>query len=85
MIDEILSDSPENMGGVATTPAADHLFKVRDNVKKLSQEDADLFHRKTAQILFVSQRGRPDLRTAISFLTKRVQLSSLPMKMITRN
>ena len=74
MIDEILSDAPENMGGVATTPAADHLFKVRDNVKKLSQADADLFHRKTAQILFVSQRGRPDLRTAISFLTKRVQL-----------
>ena len=73
MIDEILSDVPEDMGGVATTPAADHLFKVRDNVKKLPQEVADLFHRKTAQLLFVAQRGRPDLRTAISFLTKRVQ------------
>ena len=73
MIDEILSDVPEDMGGVATTPAADHLFKVRDNVKKLPQDVADLFHRKTAQLLFVAQRGRPDLRTAISFLTKRVQ------------
>ena len=26
-----------------------------------------------AQLLFVTQRGRPDLQTAVSFLTKRVQ------------
>ena len=73
MIDEIISDVPEDMDGVATTPAADHLFKVRDNAPKLSEDRADFFHRKTAQILFVSHRGRPDFRTAISFLTKRVQ------------
>ena len=73
MIDEILSDVPEDMNGMATTPAADHLFKVRDNVQKLSEDRADFFHRKTAQILFVSHRGRPDFRTAMSFLTKRVQ------------
>ena len=72
MIDEILSDAPEDMDGVATTPAADYLFKVRDSAPKLDEERAILFHRKTAQILFVAQRGRPDLRTAISFLTKRV-------------
>jgi hypothetical protein len=71
-IDEILTGLPEDMNGMATTPAADHLFKTRSDAPKLNKERAELFHRVTAQILFVAQRGRPDLRTAISFLTKRV-------------
>ena len=71
-LDEILSELPEDMNGVATTPAVDHLFKTRNSAPKLNKERAELFHRVTAQILFVAQRGRPDLRTAISFLTKRV-------------
>ena len=70
---EMLGDLPDDMDGIATTPAADHLFKVRDNAPKLNETRADLFHRVTAQMLFVAQRGRPDLRTAVSFLTKRVQ------------
>ena len=69
---EILSRLPENMNVVATTPAADHLFKMRDAVSKLNKERAELFHHITTQILFVAQRGRPDLWTAISFLTKQV-------------
>ena len=72
-VKEMISDLPEDMRGLATTPAADHLFKVRDNVPKLDDEKAELFHHVTAQMLFVAQRGRPDLRTATSFLTKRVQ------------
>ena len=72
-MDEMLVGLPEDMKGVATTPAADHLFKVRDSAPKLNEERAELFHRVTAQMLFVAQCGRPDLRTAISFLTKRVQ------------
>ena len=70
---EMINDLPDDMDGMATTPAADHLFKVRDNAPKLNETKADLFHRVTAQLLFVAQRGRPDLRTAVSFLTKRVQ------------
>lgn len=65
-------DLPGEFSGVASTPAADWLFKTRDNVGKLDEKRADLFHRITAQLLFVSQRGRPDLRTTVSFLTKRV-------------
>ena len=72
-LDEIITGLPDDMSGVATTPAADHLFKIRDNAPKLNDERAELFHRVTAQILFVAHRGRPDLRTATSFLTKRVQ------------
>ena len=65
---------PEDMNGTATTPAAGHLFKVRDNAPKLNEERADFFHHLVAQLLFVAQRGRPDLRTVVSFLTKRVQV-----------
>eukprot|EP00984_Skeletonema_dohrnii_P020591 scaffold10074_cov94-Skeletonema_dohrnii-CCMP3373.AAC.1 len=61
------------MDGTAVSPAAEHLFKTRDDAPKLDEERAVLFHRVTAQLLFASQRARPDLRTAVSFLTKRVQ------------
>ena len=70
---EILKDLPEDMNDTATTPTADHLFKVRDNAPKLNKEQAELFHRVVAQLLFVAQRGQPDLQTVVSFLTKRVQ------------
>ena len=70
--DEVLEDLPDDMDGVAATPAADHLFKTRDNVPKLDKKRADLFHSKTAQLLYGSQRARPDLRLVVSFLTKRV-------------
>ena len=73
-LDEILKDLPDDMNGLATTPAADHLFKVRDNAPKLNKENTELFHKLVAQLLFVGQHGRPNLRTAISFLTKRVQM-----------
>jgi hypothetical protein len=72
-LDEVLDDLPKEMDGMASTPAADHLFKTRDSAEKLDPEKAELFHRVTAQLLFVSQRGRPDIRTAISFLCKRVR------------
>ena len=39
---------------------------------KLNNGKAELFHRVTEQSLFLAQCGRPNLRTAMSFLTKRV-------------
>ena len=61
-IDEILIGLLEDMNGVATTPAADHLFKTRSDAPKLNKERAELFHHVTAQILYLAQRGRPDIR-----------------------
>ena len=62
---EILIGLPEDMNGVATTPAADHLFKTCSDAPKLNKERAELFHRVTAQILFLAQHGRYDLQTVI--------------------
>jgi len=37
---EIIKDLPEDMNGTATTPAAQHLFKVRNNAPKLNEDRA---------------------------------------------
>jgi hypothetical protein len=64
---------PLRMRGCATTPAANHLFNVNEKQTNfLNEEDSDRFHRVTAQLMYLSQRARPDMRTAASFLSTRV-------------
>jgi hypothetical protein len=69
----IIADFPEQITGVSATPAAGHLFKVRENGKKLSEEQADVFHHTVYQLLFAANRARRDIQTAVSFLTTQVQ------------
>merc|ERR1712157_627754 len=40
---------------------------------KLEKDQATLFHHIVAQLLFLSQRGRPDILTGVAFLTTRVK------------
>lgn len=56
----------------AATPAKASLFDVRENSPLLSEERAENFHSVTALLLYVSQRCRLDIQTAVSFLTTRV-------------
>ena len=74
-LDSIIDEFPELITGKAATPAADHLFSVRDadEAKYLLEEKAIAFHRNTAQLLFLSSRARKDIQTAVSFLTTRVK------------
>ena len=51
-------------------PACDHLFKVREDGKKLNEELADAFHHTVYQLLFTANRARRDI---VSFLTTRVK------------
>ena len=60
-LDKIPDRLLEDMNEVTTTPVADHLLKRRNDAPKLNKERAELFHRITAQILFMAQRGRSDL------------------------
>jgi hypothetical protein len=48
-LDDMMKDLPDDMNGEVTSPAAEHLFKTRDNADKLPAELADTFHRITAQ------------------------------------
>ena len=56
------------------SPAAGNpLFMVNDDAAKLPEGKADVFHSVTAKLLYIEKRARPDIKTAISFLTTSVQ------------
>ena len=44
-----------NMTGTAVWPAHDALFKIDENVQKLSSVDGDFFHRIVAKLLFAEE------------------------------
>ena len=71
-IDNMLADLPEDMRGTVTSPAADHLFTVNDTGKKLSREQAEMFHHNVAKLLFLCKWACSDIHTAVAFLTTRV-------------
>ena len=69
---EVLDDFSESIAGNVSTPAAKHLMDVDPNSVPLYKAKADEFHSTTAKLLYLEKRGRPDIETAISFLTTRV-------------
>ena len=72
-IDMMLHDAPKEMDGISTTPAAAHLFKTNmKDPKLLDNERKKIFVHLVMQGLYLSQRGQPDIRTAISFLCSRL-------------
>jgi hypothetical protein len=72
-IKKIIKDFPEEILGKQATPAGDHLFKVREDGRKLDEEQANAFHHTVYQLLFAANRTRRDIQTAVSFLTTRVK------------
>ena len=69
----MLRDSPRDMEGSAVTPAANHLFNINNTDPiLLTGERKDLFVHLVMQALYLSQRGRPDIRTAVSFLCTQI-------------
>ncbi len=60
---------------IRTSPAATHLFTVRDKslAKPLLEEQARAFHHASAQLLFLSAGARHDIQPVTAFLTTRVR------------
>ena len=53
-VKEIVEQLPDALRtGPSTTPAGNHLFQTNERAIKLSVEDAELFHRLTAQLLYL--------------------------------
>ena len=71
-IQVILQDTPTNLRGTSMVPAAKHLFTTRSDAPEISSQEQELFHHLTMQLMYLSQRGRPDIRTAVAFLSSRV-------------
>jgi hypothetical protein len=74
-IKNVITDFPEEITAIRTSPGADHLFNVWDetDAKLLPEEQAMAFHHATAQLLFLSNRARRDIQPATAFLTTRVK------------
>ena len=70
---KILKDLPAGFDGTSVTPAANHLFDIDENCRKLDLTTSELFHHVVAQLLFLSKRGRPDVLTGVAFLTTCVK------------
>lgn len=58
----ILVDAQEDMIGSTRTPAAKYLFKINTvDPIKLSTARAGVFHHIIMQLMYLSQRARPDI------------------------
>jgi hypothetical protein len=72
-IEEMCVKLEEEMGGIAATPAAAHLFTVNNEPVLLDEKASESFHHYTAKLLFLSRRARPDILMAVAFLCTRVK------------
>jgi hypothetical protein len=73
-IEGMLEELPSDMDGVVVTPAGNHLFQVNhENPMLLDEQECAMFHHNVAKLLFLCKRSRPDIQTAVAFLTTRVK------------
>jgi hypothetical protein len=72
-LEDILSEMPTDMEGVARTPAQDDLFTINESAPLLNEKDADFYHRTTARLLFTANRARPDFQVAVAYMCTRVK------------
>jgi hypothetical protein len=70
MVDEALDEY--ELEGSTKTPAALHLFQVSEDSAALKRGDKEKFHSMVQKMLYMSKRARPDILTAMGFLTTRV-------------
>ena len=74
-INAMLEKVPDDMKGKAAIAAGKHIFVVNeDDPKKLSEEDAVMFHHNTAKLIFSAKLARPDTHLSVAFLSTRVKL-----------
>jgi hypothetical protein len=73
-ISNLLEETPDDqIKGMASSPASNHLFDVNSNCKKLASNTAVIYPHLTAKLLYLSKHTRPDILTSVSFLCTRVQ------------
>jgi hypothetical protein len=75
----------DNSKSIAATPATEHLFKVNDNAKSLTEGQMIVCHNFVAKCLFLTKQARPDVSTDMAFLSARVKSSDVDKwKKLTR-
>jgi hypothetical protein len=72
-LDDCFSAVKKKSNPAWTSAAPNDLFFVDEDAEKLSKESSIAFHHLVAKTLYVSKHARPDVSTAIAFLTTRVR------------
>jgi len=67
-IKKLLEEVPYNMNGVAKTPAANHLFNVKEGEIKLQRDKANFFHHIVTKLLYLCKRTRQEIQTAVALI-----------------
>ena len=71
-VDEIRSRASLPSDCWAASPAAENLFEVDDAQELLDDSEQEHMHSIVAMLLYLAKRIRPDLLTAVNFLSRRV-------------
>ena len=72
-INKVINEFPGKLRNLThASPNSPKLFEVRKEAKDLDPENAKIFHRLVAQLLYISKRSRLDLALSVPFLTTRV-------------
>jgi hypothetical protein len=73
-MDGCCSDILEESGVTSkrATPASSHLFDVREDAAKATAEEVKYFHSNVMKLLYLAKRVRPEILTAVAFLSTRV-------------
>ena len=58
------------MSTSAATPASGFLFKTNNNADNLKEQQRKYFHTTVVRCIFITKRARPDIHTAIAYLSK---------------
>jgi hypothetical protein len=72
-VDKMRTYLPDEMDGEAPSPAANQLLTVNDDQIKVYEKKPQFFYTYVANTLFLCKRARPDLQTAVAFLSTRVK------------
>jgi hypothetical protein len=74
-IKNLIANLQEEIPTIRTSPAADHLYTVRDTSlsKLLPEKHTRAFHHASAQLLFLSIRAQLDIQPSTAFLTTQVR------------
>ena len=70
-VNKVIKDFAEKVTTKSAIQTSDHFFDISedDPGKLLPEAQAQDFHHTIAQLLFLCMRARPNLKTAVSFLT----------------
>jgi hypothetical protein len=72
---KVIDNFPKTITTTCTTPAADHLFTVRNEheAKFLPKQQAQAFHHTVAQLLFLCKCTRRNIQMTVLFRTTRIK------------